>query len=279
VSQRGWTLLVLAAGMGRRFGGDKQLAPLGPSGELLSDYTLYDAIRAGAGRAVFVVRPDLEAALRAHHRAWQDRIELSYPVQPRPVGTTDAVLVSGDELAGWSVVVNADDFYGRAAIAAAADWIRTADASAGAAAGVIAFRLGDTFSGRGGVSRALLETDGDGWLTSIVERRDLTPDSGLAPELPVSMNCWVLPPGISGLLQEEHEWFRSQPVARAGEELPLPVSIGRLVERGRLRVKVIPAGREWIGVTHADDVPRARAALGELVRRGDYPASLSGSAP
>ena len=272
----GWTLVVLAAGMGRRFGGDKQLAHLGPSGELLSDYTLYDAIEAGADRAVFVVRPDLRAALEEHHRGWRDRIALSYPVQEHPTGTTDAVLVAGDEVPGWSVVVNADDFYGREAIAAAADWIRMADTRVGPSAGVIAFRLGDTFSDRGGVSRALLETDAEGCLTSIVERRDLTPDSGLAPELPVSMNCWVLPPGIKGLLQEETEWFRGQPGGRAGQELPLPESMGRLVKRGKLRVKVLPAGRGWIGITHADDVPRARAALAARAARGEYPDSLLG---
>ena len=268
--------MVLAAGMGRRFGGDKQLAPLGPAGELLSDYTLFDAIEAGAERAVFVVRPDLEPALRTHHRRWGHRIALSYPVQERPAGTTDAVLVAGDELSGWSVVVNADDFYGRDAITAAADWIRMADTQVGPSAGVIAFRLGDTFSDRGGVSRALLETDPEGWLTSIVERRDLTPDSGLAPELPVSMNCWVLPPGVNGLLQEETEWFRSQPAGRAGQELPLPESIGRLVHRGRIRVKVLPAGRGWIGITHPDDVPRAREALRMLATQGDYPDPLLG---
>lgn len=275
-ARRGWTLVVLAAGMGRRFGGDKQLAPLGPSGELLSDYTLYDAIEAGADRAVFVVRPDLEPALRAHHHGWGHRIEFRYPVQPRPVGTTDAVLQAGDEAPGWSVVVNADDFYGREAIIAAADWIRMADTRIGPAAGVIAFRLGETWSDRGGVSRALLETDAEGWLTSIVERRDLTPDSGLAPELPVSMNCWVLPPGTKGLLQEETEWFQGQPGGRAGHELPLPESMGRLVKRGRIRVKVVPAGRGWIGITHADDVPRARAALAARVARGEYPDRLLG---
>ena len=268
--------MVLAAGMGRRFGGDKQLAPLGPSGELLSDYTLHDAIEAGADRAVFVVRPDLESALRAHHQGWGHRIEFRYPVQPRPVGTTDAVLHAGDEVPGWSVVVNADDFYGREAISAAADWIRIGDTRIGPSAAAIAFRLGDTFSGRGEVSRALLETDAEGWLTSIVERRDLTPDSGLAPDLPVSMNCWVLPPGMKGLLQEETEWFRGQSGGPAGQELPLPESMGRLVQRGMLRVKVLPAGRGWIGITHADDVPRARAALAARVAGGEYPEPLLG---
>jgi dTDP-glucose pyrophosphorylase len=260
--------------MGRRFGGNKQLAPLGPSGELLSDYTLYDAVHAGAARAIFVIRPDLDIALRTHHRPWTYRADIRYAVQPVPRGTTDALLAARDEAAGSLVVVNADDFYGRAAIRAAAAWAERPDQDEVPAAAVIAWPLGDTLSPRGGVSRAVLEVDAGDWLERVEERRGVTAESGLSPDLPISMNCWVVPQAALELLAEETTRFERQARGTRDRELAIPDAVGQLVGRGKLRVRMLRAGSGWIGVTHAADVPEARAALQSLIDRGEYPSPL-----
>jgi CTP:molybdopterin cytidylyltransferase MocA len=258
--------VVLAAGMGRRFQGDKQLAPMGPTGELLSDYNLHDALAAGAGRAVFVVRPDLLAALQAHHARWRG-VELRYAVQSRPLGTTDAVLTARPGMEGPLVVVNADDLYGREAFVAAAEAVRRRENA------VVSWRLVDTYSPAGGVSRALLEVDVAGWLTEITEGRDLTAAGPWPPGQPVSMNCWVFTAEALPLLGEDLAAFR----ARTPEaECPLPESVGRLVAAGRLRIRVLPAGRLWLGVTHPEDVPGVQRAIAGLIGEGRYPESLPG---
>lgn len=251
----GWTLVVLAAGVGRRFGGDKQLVPLGPAGELLSDYSVRDALRHGVTRAVFVIRPELEPEFRAHHTRWAGRIDIRYVHQNEPTGTTPAVLTAQASIEDRCVILNADDYYGPEAIAAA-----------GAATGpaVVSYRLGDTLSASGGVTRAFLETDEPGWLRRITEVRDVTAGGPASSDQPVSMNCWALPLEVFPLLRKDLESFRRSHPAQA--ECALPETIGRLVARGELRVQVVPAGRQWIGVTHPSDVPVAQAALRQLER-------------
>jgi NDP-sugar pyrophosphorylase family protein len=247
--------VVLAAGVGRRFGGDKQLVPLGPAGELLSDYSVRDALRHGASRAVFVIRRELESEFREHHARWAGQVDVRYVHQNEPTGTTPAVLTAQASIEDRCVVLNADDYYGPEAIAAA-----------GAATGatVISYRLGDTLSAAGGVTRAFLETDPHGWLRRITEVHDVTAGGPASSDQPVSMNCWALPLEVFPLLRKDLELFRRSHPAQA--ECALPETIGRLVARGELRVKVVPAGRQWIGVTHASDVPVAQAALRQLAR-------------
>lgn len=255
MTRSGWTLVVLAAGVGRRFGGDKQLAPLGPGGEVLSDYSVRDALRHGATRAVFVIRPDLEAEFREHHASWAGRIDIRYVHQHEPTGTTPAVLTAEAAIEDRCVILNADDYYGPEAIAAA---------GAATAATVVSYRLGDTLSAGGGVTRAFLETDEHGWLQRITEVRDVTTGGPASPDQPVSLNCWALPLEVFPLLRTDLEFFhRSHP---APAECALPETVGRLVARGELKVRVVPAGRQWIGVTHASDVPVAQAALRQLAR-------------
>jgi dTDP-glucose pyrophosphorylase len=242
--------VVLAGGVGRRFGGDKQLVPLGPGGEVLSDYSVRDALRHGATRAVFVIRPELEPEFREHHARWAGRIDLRYAHQHEPTGTTAAVLTAETAIEDRCVILNADDYYGPEAIA-----------SAGAATGatVVSYRLGDTLSASGGVTRAFLETDEPGWLRRITEVHNVTAEGTFPSDQPVSMNCWALPLDVFPLLRKDLEQFTRSAVGKA--ECALPETIGRLIARGEIRVKVLPAGRKWIGVTHASDVPAARAAL------------------
>ena len=285
MNRPGWTLVVLAAGLGRRFGGAKQLVSVGPAGELLSDYTLYDALAAGASRAVYVVTPGLEPELRRHHERWRDRIEIRYarqqsnnlpPGRAKPWGTTEAVLVTRDQVNGSCVVVNADDFYGPEAITAAATTLSARPPARHPAAAAIAFRLGETLSPSGPVSRAVLEVDAGGWLRTITERSDLTDASGLAPDQAVSMNCWAFGPRIFPLLQQDFSRFLATHGRSPIAECALPETIGRLISAGALRVQVVSAGRGWLGMTHRDDLSVVRAALAGLVDKGVYSSPLPG---
>lgn len=265
----GWTLLVLAAGRGSRYGGIKQLEPFGPDGELLSDYTLHDAARAGATRAVFVINPDHEPDFKAHHARRRTTIDIAYahqhiedlprgfavpPGRTKPWGTTHAVLAARALLSGPFTIVNADDYYGPEALAAAGRFlsggstVRPSDIPTLAA---IAFPLPETLSPNGPVSRAILQTDAENWLTRIEERHDVT-----APTSEwVSMNCWACPGETTALLEPQFVEFLEQHGDSLTAESPLPESLGGLVARHLARIRVIRAGHGWLGVTHASDRP------------------------
>jgi CTP:molybdopterin cytidylyltransferase MocA len=263
VTSEGWTLLVLAAGRGSRFGGPKQLEPLGPRGEFLSDYALRDAKAAGATGAVFVIAPEHEAAFRAHHAA--DNLPISYVHQrlddlPRsfavpegrtkPWGTTHAVLAARGAIDGPFVIVNADDYYGPEALASAGRFLSAIPSvSQSVLLAAIAFPLTETLSPNGPVSRAILQADTTDHLVRIEERHDVvTPSDDW-----VSMNCWACPRAVLNLLAPVFVEFLRQGATNAGAEYALPEAIGALVTQGLARVRVIRAGHGWLGVTHPSD--------------------------
>jgi hypothetical protein len=269
------TLVILAAGVGSRYGGDKQLDPIGPDGEILSDYGVVDAARAGVRRAVFVIREELRELFAEHHRRHRGIIAIDYAVQrrddlpapfrppedrTRPWGTTHALLAARARVTGPCLILNADDYYGPEAVAAAVRFLE--DAGPTEAANV-AFPLAETLSPHGPVSRAVLETDVAGWLTGIVERHDLTSaHSRLLPSSTfVSMNCWALGAGVLPLLGVEFAAFLRQHGQSLTAECPLPESLGRLVAEGAIRIRVIPEGRGWLGVTYAADRDSVAARL------------------
>lgn len=269
------TLVILAAGLGARYGGNKQLDPIGPAGQLLSDYSLEDALATGVSDAVFVIREALREPFAAHHRRFAHRATIRYLTQrlddlpagiahtrerTRPWGTTHALLSARDQATGPCLVLNADDYYGPEAIRAAVDYLRTA---APHEAANIAFPLTETLSPHGAVSRAILETDAAGWLTRITERHDLTAaDAGRWPaDTVVSMNCWALGEGILPMLAEAFARFLKAEGQSPTAECPLPESLGALAAAGRIRVRVIPAGTGWVGVTHPADRAAAMTRL------------------
>lgn len=273
VTDPGWTLLVLAAGAGSRYGGIKQLEPFGPHGELLSDYTSRDAERSGATRAIFVINPAHEPAFRAHHARHRGSLAIGYVHQRldqlpeglvlpagrvKPWGTTHAVLCARQAVRGGFVIVNADDYYGPEAIAAAARFLSAGLPARPPALAAIAFPLAETLSPGGPVSRAILRTDAMNDLTGIEERHDVVDPS----EDWVSMNCWACPAEMFELLQPLFAEFMHLKGDSLSAECPLPESIGELVRRGLARVRVIRAGHGWLGVTHASD----RAAVVERLR-------------
>lgn len=279
------SLVVLAAGLGTRFGGPKQLAPLGPSGETLLDYAAFDAARAGFGRAVFVIRPDLlgdftQAATRRFARRLEVRFAVQraedvpvgrYPTGGRaaPWGTGHAVLAAEPHVTGRFAVVNGDDFYGRA----------TYEALAGALDGgrgwsIAGFPLRDTLSEAGTVNRALIQADTRGRVRAVREVRGIPGDGGdLPPDALVSMNAWgfdrdLFPRLHTGFL----DFLDAGPGPR--DEFLLPDAVRAALADADVRLTLLRPDARWCGVTHPGDAPRVRAHLAALHAAGDYPSPL-----
>lgn len=291
------SLLVMAAGMGSRYGGAKQVDGVGPGGETLLEYSLFDARRAGFKRVVFVTRKDLAeafAALTARLPADFD-VRVVYqtldgvpswftpPPRTKPWGTVQAVLAARQAIDGPFLVINADDFYGTGAYTVAAGACRDAERTGDYA--IVGYRLDKTLSDHGSVARGVTRTEGRRlvWLDEVrnVER---TPD-GIVGTFPdgvrkltgaeiASMNCWVFAPGVFGLLEESFDKFLKQHGSDPKAESALPEAINVLVQAGRVKVNVIDAPGPWFGMTHIADRPKVQAGLQSLVDQGVYPTPL-----
>lgn len=300
------TLLVMAAGMGSRYGGLKQLEQFGPSGETLLDYSVYDAIRAGFNRVVFVIRRDFEAVFREKVGAkFADRIDVDYvfqeldklpsgfqipPEREKPWGTGHAVWCAADVVKASFAAINADDFYGRDALAQMGRFLsNTGNADASPARYSMAgYRLADTLSEHGTVSRGVCEIDDAGRLVGINEvtaiasagdgnGRTTDPEGreqALSGETIVSMNCWGFPASVFGLLDDGLREFLAQNIADPKAEFYLPAAVAEGVGRNEVIVDVLPVRSSWFGVTHRDDNPRVIEALAGLVASGEYPSNL-----
>lgn len=297
------TLVLLAAGMGSRYGGLKQLEAVGPAGETLMDYSIYDAVRAGFTRVVFVIRPDIEEPFLDFARGrFGGRIEVATVLQrledlpagvtaaaaPRtkPWGTGQAVLAAATAVDGPFAVLNADDFYGRRAFEALAGFLNQPDAPEPPTWSLVGYRLGETASAAGAVNRGVCRADADGWLQGIEEVLELSRDpdgrfTGRTPAGParfaadatVSMNAWGFTPHLFDLLRQDFRTFLEAEPA-AGAEFLLPSVIGGALERGAARVRVLDAGSQWWGMTYPADRPLVVAALRRLVDEGEYPPRL-----
>lgn len=290
-------LVVLAAGIGSRFGGDKQLEAVGPGGETLLDYTLFDAARAGFARAVLVVRPELEADFRPAVARYGGRIavrtvhqSLDTPMlgvalpraRRRPWGTAHAVFAAAPAVAGAFAVVNADDFYGAAAFDSAARFLRglAAEPIARPASAptwaLVGYRLAGTLSAAGTVNRALCRVDPSGWLLDLEERSIDRGGAEREPDALVSMNFWCFDAAVFGLLRRDLAVF----AARADlerDEYRLPDAVRAWLAGGEAQVRVLHGGGRWLGLTHAQDRDVVRAELRRLVAEGIYPSPLWGA--
>ena len=292
------TLVVLAAGMGSRYGGLKQLDPVGPGGSTLMDYSVYDAGRAGFGRVVFVIRPDMEEAFRpfvaerygsaiavatAHQR--REDIPPGVRIPPdrtKPWGTGQAVLAAEPHVTGPFAVINADDFYGRKAYDALARFfVESRDDTIA----LVSYRLNDTLSESGGVNRGVCRVDATGWLEGIEEMYDIRRGAegkladregrALTDATPVSMNFWGFTPAVFRLLHDGFDtFFRTADLAK-GEYL-LPTELNAAMLRGAVRIRALDAGSRWFGMTYPADRPAVAAALARLVADGVYPEQLHG---
>lgn len=295
-------LIVMAAGMASRYGGNKQIAGMGPNGEILLEYSVCDAIRAGFTKVVFIIRPEmlddmkricgdrLSRKIRVEY-AFQDYSSLPgwYAVpegRVKPYGTVHAVLCARDHVDGPFAVINADDYYGVDSFAAMRGFL-AADGEATRAA-MVGYRLKNTVSAHGAVTRGVCRVEG-GRLTGVNEVSSirLFPDGRIAdtsagesgreldPEALVSMNFWGFRPGMFDVMDRYFQAFLRQ--AHADEmkaECLLPVMVGALLERGELSVDVLNTDAVWFGVTYQEDRPRVQQALKALHDAGVYPEKL-----
>jgi len=286
------TLVVLAAGMGSRYGGLKQIDPVGPGGETVLDYAVFDALRAGFTRVVFVIRRDFEELFRdtigARYagRATVDYVFQSLEALPpgftvpagreKPWGTGHAVWCAREAISGDFAVINADDFYGADSFQRLAQFLARAR---GGAFAMVGFRLANTLSEHGTVARGICTSDESGTLRTVVERtgidpKDVGPGLAFSGEEIVSLNCWGFTPALfAGLDRQFREFLRT----RAHEpkaEFYLPAAVSAMIERGEATVRVLPTESSWFGVTYREDKPRVEASIAALVQAGRYPAKL-----
>ena len=283
MSDKAPALVILAAGLGTRFGGDKQTVPLGPGGATLMEYTIHDALAAGFGRVVVIVRAEMKKAMDASLSKWlSGRVPFACAIQERdatrakPWGTAHAVLAARFSVREPFAVANADDLYGREAFDAIARFLAAPEGDVPTYA-LVGFPLRDTLSDVGSVNRGVCEVNASGMLTRIVERTGLTREAAEREGLldaPVSMNLWAFTTEVFSPLEEGFTRFRAEHASDGDSEYLLPTAIQALIEAKRARVRVIPATGQWCGVTHRDDAPRVREELAARVARGEYPREL-----
>ncbi|MDE6266635.1 MAG: nucleotidyltransferase [Muribaculaceae bacterium] len=295
------TLYVLAAGMGSRYGGLKQLDPVGPSGETIMDYSIFDAIRAGFGKVVFVIRRDFEQDFREKvlskyigliptEVVFQgvDTLPEGYSVpegRVKPWGTNHAIMMAHGVINEPFAVINADDFYGRDAFEVIARELSGPKNEGDYC--MVGFRVGNTVTENGTVSRGVCTT-ADGHLDTVVERKDIGYDSDhkivftdengnrqvLDPETPVSMNLWGFTPDYLDHSVREFAKFLDANGNSLTAEYYIPTVVDTLIRTGKARVKMLDTTSRWFGVTYAEDRPVVVSRLAELHKNGEYPTPL-----
>ncbi len=297
------TLFVLAAGMGSRYGGLKQLDGLGPNGETIMDYSIYDAVRGGFGKVVFVIRHTFEADFREKIiKKYQDVIpvelvfqELDYlpkgaalnPERVKPWGTNHAVLMGKDVIKEPFAVINADDFYGRESFKILADYLVQLENKQNDYC-MVGYRVGNTLSESGSVARGICEKDAAECLTSVVERTYIIRDTDgiikykdendalqpLNENTPVSMNMWGFTPEYFQYSEDQFVDFLRENADNIKAEFFIPLVVNNLIVSKTAKVKVLDTPSKWFGVTYAEDRPAVVAKIEELIAKGEYPAKL-----
>ena len=295
------TLLIMAAGLGSRYGGNKQIDRIGPGGEILMEYSIHDAVRAGFDRVVFVIRKHMAETFHAmigEKNAQQVEVRYAFqeydslpggfvpqPGRTKPYGTVHAVTCARNVIDGPFAVINADDYYGRDAFAAMAQQLQGMQ---GKEAAMVGYRLRNTVSENGCVTRGVCQVDENGNLASVTERyeimpypdgtirdRRLNPEGDvLPPDAPVSMNFWGFTPwffdaaeaALADFLQSEGDPMKM--------EYPLPTLVDTLMKKEALPVKVLTTEAVWFGVTYQEDKPTVAQELKKLHDSGFYPPVL-----
>lgn len=273
-------LVVMAAGMGSRYGGLKQLDPIGPNGEIILDFSVYDAARAGFDQAVFIIRRDFEEDFRrmAGERiekmidtkyVFQDMTNLpdgfSVPEgRTKPWGTGHAVYCAKDAVSSPFVLINADDYYGRSSFQLIYDHLTKEDELC-----MAGFQLGNTLTENGTVSRGVCETE-NGYLKSITEHTALDRNSGIPLDTIVSMNMWGLKPEIFPYLEQDLAEFLENLDNPQKGEFYIPTVVDHLIHRHNYPVRVLECAEKWYGVTYHEDKPGVARALRALVEQGYY---------
>lgn len=296
------TLFVLAAGMGSRYGGLKQLDGLGPNGETIMDYSVFDAIRAGFGKIVFVIRKDFEEDFR---RVVLKKYEGKVPCEvcfqsidkvpagcsytkerSKPWGTNHALLMAKDIIHEPFAVINADDFYGKESFEVLAGFLQSVEGKQNAYC-MAGYRVGNTLSENGSVSRGVCKTDANGYLTDVVERTSIEridgkivfkDENGALVELeentPVSMNMWGFTPEYFGYSEEAFKHFLQEHGEELKSEFYIPTVVNDLITAGKATCKVLDTSAKWFGVTYAQDRQGVVDKIEKLIEAGVYPNKL-----
>jgi hypothetical protein len=306
-------LVVLAAGMGSRYGGLKQMDKLGSNGEALLDYSVFDALRSGFKKIIFIIRHDIEKDFREivlarmgsavpyslafqdldsliPQHIWQEVQKLG---RTKPWGTSHALLCAADQIDAPFAVINADDFYGREAYTVLGDYLSSlsgasSDAAVGAAAdaAIVPYRLEPTLSPQGSVARGVCEVK-EGYLISVEELLAIKKEGNiiyntnsdttkreLAPDTPVSMNFWGFPESILPEFKKYFDAFINASFGDIKSECYIPRAADHFIRQGIIRIRSLPAHSEWFGVTYKDDKAAAVRRIAELTAQGVYPARL-----
>ncbi|MBT6982646.1 MAG: nucleotidyltransferase [Candidatus Marinimicrobia bacterium] len=288
------TLLIMAAGMGSRYGGLKQLDAIGPSGETIIDYSVYDAIKAGFTKVVFIIRKDFEQEFKSKITdKYEGQIQVEFAFQDlndlpdeftcpegreKPWGTGHAIFSARNIINEPFVAINGDDFYGRESFKVVADYYRKGANSFS----MVAFKLDKTLSSFGGVTRGLC-TVNDEKLNTVIETADLEKtDYGVSSnrdiELdgtePVSMNVWGFTPILFKYLEEKFVEFLSENGTEMKSEYLIPSVVNELIQNGQETVHVLRSGATWFGVTYKEDKPYVEGEIEKLVNKGEYPGKL-----
>jgi hypothetical protein len=298
------SLVVLAAGIGNRYGGLKQMDGVGPAGETIVDYSIFDAAGAGFGKVVFVIRRSIEREFREVFLeklakkidvdcVFQELADVppGFSVPPgrtKPWGTTHAVLAARSKVEAPFAAINADDFYGREAFRMMAGFLGGL-APTETSYSLVGYELESTLSEHGEVARGVCEVDGEGGLRSIVERLGIErTESGifyageagartpLAGGKTVSMNFWGFTPTFFGFAAEAFERFLRERASDPKSEIYIPLVVNDLLRTGRAKLKVLPSRQKWFGVTYREDRPLVVAELKKLTASGQYPSPLWG---
>jgi NDP-sugar pyrophosphorylase family protein len=298
-TQKKLTLLVLAAGMGSRYGGIKQIDGFGPNGETIMDYSLYDAIRAGFTKVVFIVREEiLEAVKEKFAHKVKGKIEVDFVIQSldklvpkefqnpervKPWGTGHAVLCARHVINEPFVVINADDFYGKDSFKSVADFFAADTIGAHA---MVGYTLKNVLSEHGSVSRGVGEQDSNGYLKSVIERTTIVKENGkiiakekdgdveLDPNAPTSMNFSGFQPSVFDLTDKMFKEFLQKNNQNIKAEFYIPLIINEMIRKDLGKVKVLGGGNVWFGVTYKEDKEAVSAQIREMIKKGDYPEKL-----
>ena len=297
------TLFVLAAGMGSRYGGLKQLDGLGPNGETIMDYSIFDAVRGGFGKVVFVIRHSFEDDFRNKIiKKYENQIpvelvfqELDYlpegfilnPERVKPWGTNHAVLMGKDVIKEPFAVINADDFYGKESYKILAEYLKGLENKKDDYC-MVGYRLGNTLSESGSVARGICETNQEGYLTTVVERTHIIRDTdgvikykdendNLVPageNSPVSMNMWGFTPEYFQYSEDQFMQFLRDNADNIKAEYFIPLVVNNLINCNKAKVKVLDTPSKWFGVTYAEDRQDVVDKIQNLIEKGEYPAKL-----
>lgn len=287
--------------MGSRYGGLKQIDGLGPNGETIMDYSVYDALRAGFGKVVFVIRKDFEEAFReVVISKYADKVpcEVCFqsvdkvpegctynPERTKPWGTNHAVLMAKGLINEPFAVINADDFYGRESFQVLADYLKSVEGTTGKYC-MVGYRVANTLSENGSVSRGVCATDENGYLTDVVERTKIEKvgdkiiytedgvDTEISPNSPVSMNMWGFTPEYFEYVEKAFVEFLQARGQELKSEFYIPTLVNDMIRSGKATCKVLDTTSKWFGVTYAEDRPQVVMKINNLVKEGVYPEKL-----